>query len=127
MHYSRTLALLAVGAMTISACQSDLTGRTAAGEQALALGYEFETHRQCDGEVARQLQLAGIGPDAVDAIWYEDQKSLVPGKEDQIIGYDSYTRIVGQPGLFVVDMTRECITQQVYTRDGLSLPGISAF
>ncbi|MGF1626354.1 MAG: hypothetical protein ACFCVH_15845 [Alphaproteobacteria bacterium] len=119
------LAALAFG--SLAGCQADATGRIAAGQAALAAGYPFGTSHQCDGEVARQLQENGISAGAVDNIWYQDQEVRVAGRDDRLIGYLAYARLVDQSGLLVVDLTAQCITRQVYTRDGLELPGISAF
>lgn len=117
---------LAVG-LALAACQSDSTGRDAAGQAALATGYPFGTHRSCDGEVARQLQANGIAAAAVDNIWYQDQMNVHIGGEHRTVGYDAFVRLKDQSGLVVVDLTGQCFTRQVYTRDGLVLPGISAF
>lgn len=121
-----SLSGLAAG-MALAACQSDLTGRDAAGQAALATGYPFGTHRSCDGEVARQLQANGIPASAVDNIWYQDQMNVQIGGDHRQVGYDAFVRLNDQTGLVVIDLTAQCFARQVYTRDGLVLPEISAF
>jgi hypothetical protein len=126
MRISTMLAVaVCVPLALLAACQQDMTGRLAANQAALNAGYPFETHRRCDGEVARQLQEAGIAPASVDAIWYTDQSSI---DLDLVVGFNAYVRLKERPGLLVVDVEDEaCLTRQVYTRDGLELPGIPAF
>lgn len=117
------------GALMLAACQSGGGAGTAAGgagPTALAAGYPFEFREECDETVAEELQGLGIAPAAVDNIWYQEQRAI-DSRDDRVIGYLAYARMVEQPGLLVVDMNAFCIVNQVYTRDGLSLPGVSAF
>ncbi|MEZ5668526.1 MAG: hypothetical protein R3F55_14005 [Alphaproteobacteria bacterium] len=126
MHHGKPAIALAAAGALLAACQSDLSGRTAANNAAVTAGYPFSAGNRCDGEVSRQLQTAGVQPASVESISYLAQQQVIRN-ELQEVGFDANVRMVGQPGLLVVDLTEECFTRQVYTRDGLSLPGISSF
>jgi hypothetical protein len=116
---------LAAGLAT-AGCQGGAGASPAAGQAALAAGYPFGVHRDCDGEVASQLQAAGIAPAAVDNIWYQDERTI-DTDNDRVVGILAYARLVDRPGLVVVDLTGQCFPRQIYTRDGLELPGVPAF
>jgi hypothetical protein len=120
------LTAMLLGPLALAACQ-DATGRIAANNAALSAGYPFDNHRECDGEVARQLQQAGIAAEAVESISYINQTELVGG-ESEVVGFDANVRLRDKPGLLVVDVEDEaCFTRQVYTRSGLEVPGLPAF
>lgn len=128
MAPTRLLKLTApfLAPLLLAACQ-DATGRIAANDAAMSAGYPFTNHRECDGEVASQLQAAGIAPGAVESISYNDQFDVVGGRT-AVVGFDANVRIRDKPGTLVVDVEDEaCFTRQLYTRGGLELPGISAF
>ena len=121
-----TLAATLLTPVLLAACQ-DATGRIAANDAAMSLGYPFTNHRECDGEVARQLQAAGIDPAIVESISYNDQFDVVGGRT-VVVGFDANVSLRDKPGTLVVDVEDEaCFTRQLYTRGGLELPGISAF
>ena len=125
----RFAAQATVAALLVGACQSG-GGGTGAGRvesSALAAGYPFQSSEECDRTVAERLQELGLAPAQVDNIWYQEQQTVEIDHDSRLVGYLAYARLVDQPGLLVVDMNAFCIVNQVYTRDGLSLPGVSAF
>jgi hypothetical protein len=123
----RTATVGMVAAGLLAGCQGGRSGGSGAADNVLALGYPFGARHECDTRVANELQARGITPEAVDAIWYQEQERVDTRRDDRVVGYLAHVRLVDRPGLLVVETDAFCLIRQVYTRDGLELPGIPAF
>lgn len=71
----------------------------------------------CNGAVAAALAGARIPMSQVDGVVY----GVVQGLED-IVGYNAWVSLRGQPGAVVVDMDAGCRPSQIYARGGARLP-----
>ena len=94
-----------------------------AGAVVLSAGVANAAGNACSGVVSQQLAAAGVNQADVKSVDYAVHKT----GSDKNRGWLAWVDLANKPGSLVVDVDPNCRVRQVYTRDGLQLPGVKSF
>lgn len=112
-----------VTALLLAGCADLTEGMTPPRQAAPAPGAVASLDRMspsvCNPELARALAGARIPVENIRELTYGIERDEPRGK---IIRYNAWVYPKNQPGVIVVQMDGDCNLQQIYPRDGATLP-----
>lgn len=79
--------------------------------------------QSCSSVIHEEIAKAGISDADVEKI----SVSIYEVGDSVRRGYLAWVSLKGKSGSFLVSLTPICLTQQVYTRGGLEIPGVKSF
>lgn len=102
---------------------NSLIATALAGAVVLSAGIAGAAEHSCAQVVAQECAAAGMAETDVEKILY----TVNSDGNNNNRGWLAWVQPKGQQGYFIVDTYPDCRLRQVYTRGGLTLPGVKTF
>lgn len=133
-QWHRVLLLFLVLTVTGCGVEGDLV---VTADPAVVETYPFEKNAHCEQAVAGNLAKYGVSGEQVKSITYSritrssSFRNRLTGErenDDILVGWQTWVRLKDRDGALIIHVDKDtCFTRQVYTRYGLSIPGLKQF